>query len=93
MITRERLIEVLTDEDRMAFQTKEIDHTMKAVSLLRERIPYKKCKSIIQGAGHDEIYLPDIDEVFPYISEEDLDILVDCNVMIDEDSESLALFV
>jgi len=63
-----------------------------AISLLRKRIPYKECRRIISGAEHDIVYLCDIDKVLPYISEDDLDVLADCNVWYDDEAGCLALF-
>ena len=93
MITIEQLEKVLKDDDRSPFKNKGVDHDVVAISLLRERIPYDKCKSIIQGASHDVLYLCDVDEVLEYLSEDDLEVLADCNVFYDEDNDSLALFV
>lgn len=92
MITREQLEEAFGD-GRKAFVTKDIDHDLRAITLLRERIPYEVCKSIIGGAEHDVIYLCDVDDSLPYLNDEDLSILADCNVWIDDDCDSLALFV
>lgn len=92
MITREQ-IEVAFGDDRKAFQTQNIDHDLKAISLLRERIPYDVCKSIIGSVEHDVIYLCDLEEAMPYLSEEDLDILADCNVWVEDDCDCFALFV
>lgn len=93
MVTREQLEEVLNDEEKVNFKTKNIDYGVKAVALLRERIPYDVCKRIIAGAEHDVVYLCDIEEAIPYLTEEDLDVLADCNCWIDDDNDSLALFV
>lgn len=92
MITIEQIQEAL-GEDNHPFKTKDIDYGVVAISLLRERIPYESCKSIIQGAEHDLLYLCDVDEVLEHLSLEDLNILADCNVWYDEDTNSLALFV
>jgi len=46
MITREKLEEILDDDSKRLFQEKEIDHKMKALILLREKIPYEVCKVI-----------------------------------------------
>ena len=92
MITREQ-IEIAFRDERNAFQTKGIDHDLVAITLLREKIPYEVCKSIISGAGHDVLYLCDVEDALPYLTTEDLEILADCNVWYDEDNESFALFV
>jgi predicted alpha/beta superfamily hydrolase len=60
---------------------------------LRERIPYKVCKSIISGAGYDVLYLCDVEKAIPYLTEDDLIVLADCNCWIDDDIDSIALFV
>lgn len=92
MITREQLEEAF-DDDRNPFQTKDVDYDVVAISLLRERIPYDVCKSIISGSEHDVLYLCDVDNVIPYLDEGDLEVLADCNVWFDEDNDCLALFV
>jgi len=91
MITRELLEELLDDEAKNPYKTKE-DHQIKALTLLRERIPYDKCPCIICAAEHDIIYLCDIDIVLPYISDEDAEILADCNLHINDDNDCLAMF-
>ena len=92
MITREKLEEILDDDSKRPFKEKEVDHKMKALTLLRDRIPYEVCKGIIGGAEHDQIYLCDIDEVLPYINEEDANVLADCNLFIDSDCDCLSMF-
>ena len=92
MITREKLEEILDDDSKRSFKEKEVDHKMKALTLLRDRIPYEVCKGIIVGAEHDQIYLCDIDEVLPYINEEDANVLADCNLFIDSDCDCLSMF-
>ena len=91
MVTREQV--EATFDDKVVFTTKNIDHDFKAISLLRERIPFEVCKSIIQGCGYEKIYLSDVDKSLPYLTEEDLIVLADCNCFIDEDNDSFALFV
>lgn len=91
MITIEQLAEAL--DDKKPFVTKNIDYSVRVITLLRERIPYEICRSIIKGAEHDIIYLCDVDDVLPYLTKEDLVVLADCNCFIDEDGGCLALFV
>lgn len=86
-------IQLAFGDAKTPYKNKGVDHDFVAIQLLRERIPYDRCKSIIQGAEHDVLYLCDVDEVLEYLSEEDLEVLADCNVWLDEDSDSLALFV
>jgi hypothetical protein len=93
MITREQLESALNDDTKASFVTKDIDRDVKVINLLRERIPYEKCKSIIGGAEHDVLYLCDVEEAIPYLNEDDLLVLADCNCWIDDDVDSLALFV
>lgn len=93
MITREQLELALDDETKASFITKSVDHDVIAIALLRERIPYEVCKSIIGGAEHDVLYLCQVDKAIPYLTEEDLVVLADCNCWIDQDVDSLALFV
>ena len=86
MVTIEQIEAALNSETKEAFKTRDIDHDVKAITLLRERIPYEECKSIISGAEHDVLYLCDIDKAIPYLTEDDLIILGDCNCWIDEDN-------
>lgn len=92
MITIEKLEEILDDDSKNPFQEKEIDHKMKALNLLREKIPYEVCRGIIGGAEHDKIYLCDIGQVLPYINEDDAKVLADCNLFIDNDCDCLSMF-
>ena len=91
MITREQLEKALGD-DKNPFKNKE-DHDVKAITLLRSKIPYDICHSIIGGAEHDVLYLCDVEKVLLYLEDTDIEVLADCNVWIDEDNDSLALFV
>lgn len=93
MITREKLEEILDDDSKNPFQEKEVDHNMKALTLLRDRIPYEARKEIIVEVKYDQIYLCDIDEVLPYINEDDAKVLADCNLFIDSDCDSLSMYV
>lgn len=92
MITREKLEEILDDDSKNPFQEKEVDYKIKALALLRDKIPYEVCKGIIGGVEHDQIYLCDIDEVLPYINEDDAKVLADCNLFIDSDYDLLSMF-
>jgi len=92
-ITLEQLKKALGD-DKDAFKiNKDADHTMIALNLLRSKIPYKECKSIVQGASHDQIFLTYVDDVLEYLDERDLVILADCNCGFDLDTDSLYMFV
>ena len=93
MITREQIEAALNDDTKKSFVTKGIDHDFTAIKLLRERIPYEVCQEIIGGAGHDVLYLCDIDKALPYLTEEDLVVLADCNCWLDDDNDCIALFV
>lgn len=90
MITREQVKEAFGD-NRSAYKTKGIDHNVTAIALLRDRIPYDVCKSIIGGSEHDVLYLCSIDKALPYLSTDDLEVLADCNCWVAED-EYFALF-
>jgi hypothetical protein len=92
MITREQ-IETAFDDERDVFTSGETDYDLKAITLLRERIPFDQCKEIIQGATHDVVYLCSVEDAMPFLSEEDLAILADCNVWLKRDADCFALFV
>ena len=91
MITKEQIEEAF--DNGKAFQTKDIDHDVVAISLLRERIPYDICKSILQAAEHDVLYLCDVEDALPYLTEDDLKVLADCNMFLDEENNCFGLFV
>lgn len=89
MVTIEQVKQAFGD-DKNPYKYSGIDYMVTAISLLRKRIPYKECRRIISGAEHDIVYLCDIDKVLPYISEDDLDVLADCNVWYDDEAGCLA---
>jgi hypothetical protein len=91
MITREQ-IEVALGDDRVVFKNINEDHDVVAISLLRSKIPSDICPEIIIGAEHDVVHLCDVEKSLPYLDENDLAILADCNVWVDE-GENYALFV
>lgn len=91
MITREQINEVF--ENKNPYRIRDVDHTSMAVMLLRNKIPYDICRQIISAAEHDKIYLCDIDKAAPYLSEDDLTVLADCNVCIDRQFDCFYLFV
>jgi hypothetical protein len=87
MITEERLEEILDE----SHDSKHADRQMAALILLRDRIPYDVCDSIICGADHDKVFLCSVEQVLPHISEEDAYILSASSVFIEDDS--LSMFV
>lgn len=91
MITREQT-EAAFGDDKEPYQTKNIDHKVTAINLLRSRIPYDECKGIIAGSEHDVLYLCDIEMALPFLDEEDLKVLADCNVCADWDIDCFFLF-
>lgn len=94
MVTREYIDEKFGEnKDTTPFKTKGVDHDFRAIRLLRERIPYDECKRIISYAAHDIIGLADVDTAIKYISEEDVDVLLDCNVWVDDECARFALFI
>lgn len=93
MVTREQLETALDPETNKPFQSEGIDHDIIAINLLRDRIPHDKHINIIQGAEHDFIYLSPVEDAIPFLLEEDLAILADCNMFIDEDYDCLTLYV
>jgi hypothetical protein len=92
MITREQLETALGDDNNEVL-TQDIDHAVTAINLLRDRIPYSKVKNIIAGAEHDVVYLCDTEDCLPFLNEDDLKVLVECNVWVDNELDTLALFV
>jgi len=79
MITREKLEEILKSRESFQ-QTKGLDHKYYALEVLRYNIPYEVCDSIIGCAEHDTLYLCDVEQVLPYIDEEEAYILADCTI-------------
>lgn len=94
-MTEERFFEVWDKwKDELPTYTEmNLDHTMAVLSLLRDKIPYNVCKSILGAAEHDIIYLSGIAETLPYITEYELKYLIDCNVGYDKEFERFYLFV
>ena len=90
MVTIEQITETLSS-DREVLDG--VDRQYTAISLLRERIPFSRVRSIVEAAGHDVIYLPDLEDVAPFVSEEDLLVLRDCSVLVDEEFDCLFMFV
>ena len=91
MVTRNQ-IEIAFGDDKKSYKTKNVDHAVLAISLLREKIPYESCKSIISASKHDILYLCDIEESMQHLSESDLQKLADCNVCVDRSLDSFYLF-
>ncbi len=94
MVTREQ-IEKYFGEDadvESSFGTNQFDDKLKALNVLRDRIPYDKADRIIVGAEHDIIYLVEVEEAMPYLNEEDLQALIDCNVCVNEDTDSFTMY-
>lgn len=92
MITREKLQAIFNNDERV-FREQYIDHNVKAITLLRDKIPYDICKGIISGAEHDIVYLCDVDDVLEHLNEEDVVTLFECNIFIDIEIDCLAMFV
>jgi hypothetical protein len=85
MITLERLEEILDESP----ESKHTDRHMAALILLRDRIPYDVCKSIIIGADHDKVFLCEVEYALPYISEADAYILSASRCFIEDDCFSM----
>ena len=93
MISRERLDEILDDDnDSKIVLSDDVDTKYETVKLLRKRIPYDVCGRIIGGADHDIVYLPDVDEVLEYLSEDEVEMLNAYGVFV-HDGDCLAMFV
>lgn len=89
MITRKRLEEILENEP---FKTDGIDHNVKAISLLRKKVPYDVCPSIMCAVDYEILHLCNVEDVLPYIDEEDAAVLADCNLFI-HSTGCLSMFV
>ena len=85
MVTEDQIKSALND-DKDCYSNIEMDHIYTAVSLLRERIPYESCKSIIAAAEHDQIFLCNIEVAAKYLTESDLIVLADCNCGVEDDA-------
>jgi hypothetical protein len=92
MIDRETLEAILDDDSKSPYKEKNVDHNMRALMLLRLKIPYEVCHNIIGASEHDKIYLCEVDSVLEYLDELDAEILADCNLFIDSDHDCLAMF-
>lgn len=93
MITREKLQEIFNNDEIVRFREKDIDHDVKAITLLREKIPYDICKGIIGCAEHDIVYLCNVDDVLEHLNEEDVVNLAEYNIFVDKENDCLAMFV
>lgn len=91
MVTRNQ-IDIAFGDDKKCYQSGGIDYMVKAISLLRDKIPYDAVKSIISASKHDVLYLCDIEESIQHLSIDDLNILADCNVCINRDLDVFYLF-
>jgi hypothetical protein len=69
-----------------------LDYKVAAILTLRTRIPYDQCKAIIGAAEHDIIYLCDVEDALPYLTEDDARVLADCNIGIDKEFDCFFLF-
>jgi len=90
MVTVEQIEEALSD-DKNPYSERDVDHTFKAISLLRSKIPYEECKNIIGAAEHDKIFICSVEIASKYIDEQDIKVLADCNCWIEYDS--IGLFI
>ena len=88
MITIQELNEAIDNEDVNKL-VGEVDHDVQLISLLRNRIPYEECNSVICAAEHDQIWLVDANLACEYLLKEDLPIIQNSNCFIDNDSISL----
>jgi len=86
MITLERLEEIF---DESSSRPKDVDRHMKALTLLRDRIPYDVCESIIIGADHDKVFLCAVEYALPYMSEDDARALSNGSCFIEDDCFSM----
>ena len=93
MVTREQIEEALDSIHNIPYQAENIDYEAIVIALLRERIPYGECPNIISGAEFDVILLCEVYKAAPYLTEENLMILADCNCFINEETDCLAVYV
>lgn len=85
----ERIIEIL--EQTQTKRESDVDRRFAAIELLRKRVPVKVCGAMPSAAEHDVLYICQIDEAAPYLSEEDVVALGEYGVH--ESYEAFALFV
>ncbi len=65
---------------------------LQAFMMLDELIP--DIRDMVSAAEHDEIYLQtDLEELAKVVEEEDVIDLIRCGVMVDEETDSLKMFV
>lgn len=97
MVTKEKFEEYFGKfgkaDKTKPFQSGDIDYNFKAIELLRKRVPHEVCKRIIGSVYNDCVYICPATDSLEYLSEEDLNILMDCNVGWDEEVDSFILFV
>ncbi len=89
MITRERFMEIMEDEDSKTVFPK-INNALMGLNIIAKYIP----TAGVSGASHDVIYSVSVEDIINAgITEEDALTLRRINWMIDEDWDSLACFV
>ena len=85
MLTIEEIETIFEKDDIDVFKEKNVDHKIKALNLLRDKIPYETCPRIIIGASHDVIYLCSVEKTIHYLSKEDYIKLAEYNIGIEDD--------
>lgn len=79
-------LNITEDVDCSALNIDEdVDCSAAVIALLRKRIPFKEVNSIIYGVDHEVIYLCTVDEVAPYLTEEDLRVLAYLGCELDDE--------
>jgi hypothetical protein len=91
-LTEERVVEILNDDEELYKAEWNGDNAFQGMQIIAKYIDPTE-NDILQAAGHDIIYGPDIDELIAAgITEEDVIKLRKLNWMIEDDSY-LACFV
>lgn len=89
-MTTDKFIEILNEEDN--FSSTEGDDVVTGILIMIKYLP-SNSNIIIQGAGHDDVWGPNIDELVDAgITEEDTHLLRKCGWRV-EDHTYLAHFV
>jgi hypothetical protein len=83
MITREQAELIIGDVGIESSNDLDLS-VVTAVNLLRTRIPKNVQRKIIDGSDENLLYLTDVDETLPHLTEEDLKTLAYCGCYISE---------
>lgn len=69
------------------------DKKIQALSLLKNRIPFEECPSIIEATDYRTIYLCAVKDAAPYLNKDDIQNLKAYGVLISYEKSNFYMFV